>query len=97
MKQMENEDLLLELLKNTNPDISAYINLISECPLIQNKIVIELYDDKIQKIIKENLKEISIKLIETIKLINNTDFAKNIDDLDEKEKQKILKRIKNIL
>ena len=90
------EDLLLELLKTTDCDISRYINLINECPLIQDKLAVELYDDKIQKIIKENLKEISIKLIETIKLINNAEFAKNIDDLDEKEKQKILKRIKNM-
>lgn len=90
------EDILLELLKTTDVSISKYINLINECPLIQDKLTVELYDDKIQKIIKENLKEISIKLIETIKLINNTDFAKNINDLDEKEKQKILKRIKNI-
>lgn len=90
------EDILLELIKNTDVPISKYINLINECPLIQDKLAIELYDDKIQKIIKENLKEISIKLIETIKLINNTEFAKNIDDLDEKEKQKILKRIKNM-
>lgn len=91
------EDILLELIKNTDCDISTYINLINECPLIQNKICYELYDDKIQKIIKENLKEISIKLIETIKLINNEEFSRNFDDLDEKEKQKILKRIKNIL
>lgn len=90
------EDILLELIKTTDVPISKYINLISECPLIQDKLAVELYDDKVQKIIKENLKEISIKLIETIKLINNTDFAKNIDDLDEKEKQKILKRIKNM-
>ena len=94
---MNEENLLLELIKNTDCDISTYINLISECPLIQNKICYELYDDKIQKIIKENLKEISIKLIETIKLINNTEFAKNMKDLNEDEKQKILKRIKNIL
>ena len=91
------EDILLKLIKTTDVSISKYINLINECPLIQDKLVVELYDDKIQTIIKENLKEISIKLIETIKLINNTEFAKNIDDLDEKEKQKILKRIKNIL
>lgn len=91
------EDILLELIKNTDVPISNYINLINECPLIQNKIYYELYDDKIQKIIKENLKEISIKLIETIKLINNTEFVKNMEDLNEDEKQKILKRIKNIL
>ena len=91
------EDILLELIKNTDVPISNYINLISDCPLIQDKLAIELYDDKIQKIIKENLKEISIKLIETIKLINNEEFSKNLDDLDENEKQKILKRIKNIL
>lgn len=91
------EDILLELIKNTDVPISKYINLISECPLIQDKLVVELYDDKIQTIIKENLKEISIKLIETIKLINNTEFAKNMKDLNEDEKQKILKRIKNIL
>lgn len=94
---MENEDLLLELIKNTNCDISTYINLINDCPLIQDKICYELYGDKIQTIIKENLKEISIKLIETVKLINNTDFAKNMIDLNEEEKQKIEKRIKNIL
>ena len=94
---MMEEDILLELLKNTNCDISTYINLINECPLIQNKLAIELYDDKIQTIIKENLKEISIKLIETIKLINNTEFTKNLNELNEDEKQKILKRIKNIL
>lgn len=88
------EDILLELIKNTDVPISNYINLINECPLIQNKIYYELYDDKIQKIIKENLKEISIKLIETIKLINNTEFVKNMEDLNEDEKQKILKRIK---
>lgn len=90
------ENILLELIKNTDCDISRYINLISECPLIQDKLAIELYDDKIQKIIKENLKEISIKLVETIKLINNTKFSKNINDLNEEEKQKILKRIKNM-
>lgn len=91
------EDILLELIKNTDCDISTYINLISECPLIQDKLAIELYDDKIQKIIKENLKEISIKLIETIKLINNTEFAKNMKDLNEDEKKKIIKRIEDIL
>ena len=91
------EDILLELIKNTDVSISKYINLISECPLIQDKLAVELYDDKIQKIIKENLKEISIKLIETIKLINNTEFAKNMKDLNEDEKQKTLKRIKNRL
>lgn len=90
------EDILLELIKNTDVPISNYINLISDCPLIQDKLAIELYDDKIQKIIKENLKEISIKLIETIKLINNEEFSKNLNDLDENEKQKILKRIKNM-
>lgn len=91
------EDILLELIKNTDVPISNYINLINECPLIQDKLVVELYDDKIQRIVKENLKEISIKLIETIKLMNNTEFAKNMKDLNEEEKQKILKRIKNIL
>ena len=91
------ENILLELIKNTDVDISTYINLINECPLIQDKLAIELYDDKIQKIIKENLKEISIKLIETIKLINNTEFAKNMKDLNEDEKKKIIKRIKNML
>ena len=93
---MENEDLLLELIKNTDVDISTYINLINECPLIQNKICYELYSDKIQTIIKGNLKEISIKLIETVKLINNTEFTKNMNNLNEDEKQKILKRIKNM-
>lgn len=94
---MENEDLLFELLKIKDYNIFRYTFLIRECPLIQDKLAVELYDDKIQKIIKENLKEISIKLIETIKLINNTEFAKNMKDLNEDEKQKILKRIKNIL
>ena len=94
---MEDENLLLELIKNTDCDISTYINLISECPLIQDKLAIELYDDKIQKIVKENLKEISIKLVETIKLLNNTEMTKNINELNEEEKKKILKRIKNIL
>lgn len=91
------EDILLELIKNTDCDISTYINTISECTLIQDKVAVELYDDKIQTIIKENLKEISIKLIETIKLINNTEFTKNINDLNEEEKKKIIKRIENIL
>lgn len=91
------EDILLELIKNNDCDISTYINLISECPLIQDKLGVELYDNKTQKIIKENLKEISIKLIETIKLINNTEFTKNMNDLNEEEKKKIIKRIKNIL
>lgn len=87
------EDILLELIKNTDCDISIYINLINECPLIQDILVYELYDDKIQTIIKENLKEISIKLIETMKLINNAEFTKNINDLDEKEKRKVLKKV----
>lgn len=94
---MENEDLLLKLLKTTDYDISKYIYLISECPLIQDKLAVELYDDKIQKIVKENLKEISIKLVETIKLLNNAEMTKNINELNEEEKQKILKRIKNML
>lgn len=94
---MENEDLLLELLKTTDCDISRYIFLISECPLIQDKLAVELYDDKIQKIVKENLKEISIKLVETIKLLNNTEMTKNVNELNEEEKKKIIKRIKNIL
>lgn len=88
------EDILLELIKNTDCDISRYINLISECPLIQDKLCLELYSDKIQSIIKENLKDISIKLIETIKLINNTEFTKHISDLNEDEKKKISKRTK---
>lgn len=91
------EDILLELIKNTDCDISAYIYLISECPLIQDKIGIELYDDKIQKIVKENLKEISIKLVETLKLLNNAEMTKNVNELNEEEKKKIEKRIKNIL
>lgn len=94
---MENEDLLLELLKTTDCDISRYIFLISECPLIQDKLGVELYDDKIQKIVKENLKEISIKLVETIKLLNNAEMTKNVNELNEDEKKKIIKRIKNIL
>lgn len=94
---MENEDLLLELLKTTDCNISKYIFLISECPLIQDKLTVELYDDKIQKIVKENLKEISIKLVETIKLLNNTEMTKNINELNEDEKKKIIKRIENIL
>ena len=94
---MENEDLLLELLKTTDCNISRYIFLISECPLIQDKLPVELYDDKIQKIVKENLKEISIKLVETIKLLNNAEMTKNVNELNEDEKKKIIKRIKNIL
>ena len=94
---MEDENLLLELIKNTDVPISNYINLISECPLIQDKLAIELYDDKIQKIVKENLKEISIKLVETIKLLNNAEMTKNVNELNEEEKKKIIKRIKNIL
>lgn len=94
---MNEEDLLLELLKTTDCDISRYIFLISECPLIQDKLAVELYDDKIQKIVKENLKEISIKLVETIKLLNNTEMTKNINELNEDEKKKIIKRIENIL
>lgn len=87
------EDILLELLKNTDSDISKYINLISECPLIQDKLAYELYSDNIQATIKENLKEISIKLIETIKLMNNAKFTKHISELNENEKRKILKKV----
>ncbi len=94
---MNEEDLLLELLKTTDCDISRYIYVISECPLIQDKLGVELYDDKIQKIVKENLKEISIKLVETIKLLNNTEMTKNMNELNEEEQKKIIKRIKNIL
>lgn len=94
---MNEENLLLELLKTTDCDISRYIFLISECPLIQDKLAVELYDDKIQKIVKENLKEISIKLVETIKLLNNAEMTKNMNELNEDDKKKIIKRIKNIL
>ena len=94
---MKNEDLLLKLLKIKDCNILRYIFLISECPLIQDKLAVELYDDKIQKIVKENLKEISIKLVETIKLLNNTEMKKNVNELNEEEKKKIIKRIKNIL
>lgn len=38
-----------------------------------------------------NLKEISIKLVETIKLLNNTEMTKNVNELNVDEKQKILK------
>ena len=94
---MNEENLLLELLKTTDCDISSYIFLISECPLIQDKLTVELYDDKIQKIVKENLKEISIKLVEIIILLNNAEMTKNVNELNEDEKKKIIKRIKNIL
>ena len=93
---MENEDLLLELLKIKDYNILRYTFLIRECPLIQDKLAVELYDDKIQKIVKENLKEISIKLVETIKLLNNTEMTKNINELNEEEKKKIIKRLENI-
>ena len=58
---MNEENLLLKLLKTTDRDISTYIFLISECPLIQDKLAIELFDDKIQKIVKKKVKGGNIK------------------------------------
>lgn len=62
-----------------------------------SKIYVDLeYYEELENINKQNIQEISIKLVETIKLLNNAEMTKNINELNEEEKQKILKRIKNI-
>ena len=92
----KNIDYLIKLVKEKDVPIEKYTNLIRTNPIIQNKIFISALQNKNE--IKEKLKNISIELLELIKIVENTKYKTfeelSADELTECIIEVIEKRIK---
>lgn len=82
MENKKDIDYLIKLVKEKDVPIERYMDLIRTNPIIQNKIFIGALQNKEE--IKEKLKDIAIKSLEIIKIVENSKF-KSFEELTADE------------
>lgn len=88
---MKNEiDELRNLIIKKDVSIDKLCTIISENPIIQGKIFIELFNNETNEEIKKQLKDICLRLIDLTEFVFNTNYNLKFD---ENKIEEILKSI----
>ena len=79
-------EYLIKLMKTKDAPIETYVNTINTCPIFKKDFPFEVYDKEEQNIIKDKIRSIAIKCVET---------SQYIHDLNNKHLKKIENKIDN--
>ena len=92
---MKNEiDELRNLIIKKDVSFDKLCTLISENPIIQGKILIELFNNETNEEIKKQLKDICLRLIDLTEFVQDTNYNLKFD---ENKIEEILKSIEKRL
>lgn len=94
----DNISELRKLIINKDVPIDKLCTIISENPIIQGKIFIELFNNETNEEIKKQLKDICLRLIDLTEFVYNTNYNLKFSEIfNENKIEDILKIIEKRL